>query len=231
VSVLADVRAIGAGSEYSMAVDATARVWGWGNRSTGALGVGPVVSQYDRSWVPERSDLTAALSASGGDFHTIAGMPDGTVRAFGGTNGGLLGNGQTTYTSEIVLVSGLSLADNTWLIGDADFDDLPTWREYLLGSDPLNADSNGNGILDGHDDAAGASAVNPDGDGDGVPNWTERVNGTDPFRVDSDGDGVSDSADVFPLDPTRSLPLTSNPSDTTPPIIALKEPVTARPIP
>jgi hypothetical protein len=62
-------------------------------------------------------------------------------------------------------------------------------------------------------------------------NWTERQNGTDPFRADTDGDSVSDLNDAFPLDPTRSLPLSSNPSDTTPPIVTLKEPVSARPVP
>ena len=130
-----------------------------------------------------------------------------------------------------VAVTGLSLADNAWLVDDADADGMATWREYYLGTDPLNPDSNGNGILDGHDEASGASPANPDVDGDGVPNWTERVNGTDAFRADTDGDSVSDLNDAFPLDPTRSIAPSSNPSDTTPPIVTLKAPVTARPIP
>ena len=78
---------------------------------------------------------------------------------------------------------------------------------------------------------SGLSAANPDVDGDGVPNWIERVNGTDPFRADSDGDSVNDANDAFPLDPTRSMAPSSNPSDTTPPVVTLKEPVSARLIP
>ena len=62
-------------------------------------------------------------------------------------------------------------------------------------------------------------------------NWLEIAKGTDPSRADSDGDGVSNLNDAFPLDPTRSMAPSANPSDTTPPIITLKEPVSARPVP
>jgi hypothetical protein len=86
-------------------------------------------------------------------------------------------------------------------------------------------------VLDGAEDGGGNAADNPDSDGDGVPNWTEVANGTDPLRADSDGDGVNDLADSYPLDSTRSLPPSANPSDTTPPVIILKEPVSARLIP
>jgi hypothetical protein len=92
-------------------------------------------------------------------------------------------------------------------------------------------DSNGNGVLDGLDDRSGAHAQNPDVDDDGVPNWIEEQNGTDPFRADTDGDAVSDLNDAFPLDPTRSMAPSSNPADTTPPIVTLKEPISARLIP
>lgn len=59
----------------------------------------------------------------------------------------------------------------------------------------------------------------------------EELNGTDPFRADPDGDTVPDGSDAYPLDPTRSLPPSSNPSDTTPPVITFKEPVSAQLIP
>ena len=42
---------------------------------------------------------------------------------------------------------------------------------------------------------------------------------------------VNDANDAFPLDPTRSMALSPNPADTTPPIVTLKAPVSARPIP
>jgi alpha-tubulin suppressor-like RCC1 family protein len=227
VAVLSSVRTIGTGGEHAIAVDATARSWAWG-LTGGHLGFG--VTFAANSTTPERSDLAGALLVSGGDAHSVAVMPDGTLRAFG-SNQGQLGDGSTTVSSVPVTVSSLTLADNTWLTGDADADALATWREYYLGTDPLNADTNGNGILDGLDDDGGLSATNPDVDGDGVPNWVERANGTDPFRADTDGDTVSDSADAFPLDPTRSLAPSSNPSDTTPPVVTLKEPVSARLVP
>jgi hypothetical protein len=153
------------------------------------------------------------------------------VRGFGSNSGGLLGGGfQSSVELYGVLASDLSLADNTFLAGDQDGDDLVTWREYLRGTDPLNPDTNGNGVLDGHDDVTG-DPLDPDSDDDGVPNWLEQKHGTDPFNADTDGDSVTDGNDAFPLDPTRSLPPSSNPSDTTPPVVTLKEPVSAQLIP
>ena len=64
-----------------------------------------------------------------------------------------------------------------------------------------------------------------------MPNWIEQKNGTDPFNADTDGDSVNDANDAFPLDPTRSMAPSSNPSDTTPPVVTLKEPVSAQLIP
>jgi len=229
VPTVASARLLAAGSDYAVAVDRSGRGWAWGDTTTSALGVGPVASQYDRTLTPEQSDIGNVLSIVGGDEHTLAIRPDGAVLGFG-LNNGKLGNGSTDTAITGVIASGLVLADNTWLAGDADQDGLPTWREYLLGTDPLNPDSNGNGVLDGHDDPTGASPADPDVDGDGVPNWIEGLNGTDPFRADTDGDSVSDLNDAFPLDPTRSMAPSSNPSDTTPPIVTLKAPVSARPV-
>lgn len=227
VPVLTAVRLIGAGTNFGLAVDATARSWSWG--ATGYhLGAGqPGASDVI---VPQTADLAGALAIASGDLHNLAAMPNGSVGAFG-INSGRLGDGGSTASALPVTVSNFSLADNGWLVGDPDDDDLATWREYLLGTDPLNADTNGNGVLDGHDEAAGSSALDPDTDDDGVPNWIEQQHGTDPFRADTDGDSVSDLNDAFPLDPTRSLAPSSNPSDTTPPVVTLKEPVSARRIP
>jgi hypothetical protein len=99
------------------------------------------------------------------------------------------------------------------------------------GSDPLNPDTNGDGIPDGAAAARGISLTNMDMDGDGVPNAVEIARGTDPFRADTDGDGVPDGTDCFPLDPTRSQCLTPDPNDHTPPGITLWEPPNAVPVP
>jgi hypothetical protein len=225
--LITSARLIAAGDAFALAVDASARTWGWGDRASAAVALGLGGTNNLLAPVPEDSDFEDVLMLTAGPAHTLAGLADGTVRA-AGVNGGRLGNGTADATNEIVTVTGLVLADNSWLTGDADGDGLATWREYLRGTDPLNPDTNGNGVLDGVEERSGRDPSNPDSDGDGVMDWLEVQNGTDPFRVDTDGDGVSDLNDAFPLDPTRSLPPSSNPSDTTPPLVTLKEPVSAR---
>lgn len=54
--------------------------------------------------------------------------------------------------------------------------------EYLLGTKPLVADTNGNGTHDGNEDA----------DDDGLTNATEQLLNLDPLLADSDGNGISD---------------------------------------
>lgn len=220
-------RLLSTGTLNGLAVDAAAESWFWGSFPLG-LGAAPPAAAI----VPQRADIPGALAIAAADAHLLVAMPDGSVRGFGSNGSSRLGDGTSTNPPpEGVAVTGLSLADNSGLITDVDNDGLPAWREYLLGTDPLNPDSNGNGILDGFDDLSGASSADPDSDDDGVPNWIEQRNGTDPFRVDSDGDTVSDANDAFPLDPTRSVAPSSNPSDTTPPVVTLKEPVSARLVP
>ena len=220
-------RQVAAGATFGLSIDGSARIWGWG-QGLGIAAGSSAVSGGGTFMVPQHSDFSGVLMLAAGVEYTLAGVADGTVRA-AGSNGDKLGNGGASSNNTVVTVTGLTLADNTWLTTDADHDGLDTWREYLLGTDPLNPDSNDNGVLDGHDERSGADPA--DADSDGVMNWTERQNGTDPFRADTDGDSVSDLNDAFPLDPTRSLPPSSNPSDTTPPIVTLKEPVSAQLIP
>jgi hypothetical protein len=170
-------------------------------------------------------------AAAAGWQHTLLALADGTVAAVGGNSAGQLGDGTTTQRESPVAVSGLTLATNTFLASDADQDGLPTFAEYHLGFDPLNADTNGDGFTDLTAARGTTDGSDPDPDGDGLPNWVEAAMGTDPFRADTDGDGVSDGLDAFPLDPTRSAHPSPNPSDTTPPVITLIEPASATPVP
>jgi len=64
-------------------------------------------------------------------------------------------------------------------------------------------DSNGDGLTDAQDVAAGIDPFNMDVDGDGIPNHVEIANGTNPFDTDTDHDGVPDGVDAFPNDPLR----------------------------
>jgi len=80
---------------------------------------------------------------------------------------------------------------------DDDNDGLLDSVEDALGTDPLNADSDGDGMPDGWEfqyqllprDPTDAAA---DPDGDGLTNLEEYGNGTDPRSADSDGDRMPD---------------------------------------
>ena len=78
-----------------------------------------------------------------------------------------------------------------------------------LGTDPLKADTDGNGVKDSNEDADGdkltnleeykldTSPINPDTDGDGLNDYEEVYTyHTDPLNADTDGDTLSDGDDV-----------------------------------
>ena len=219
------------GDNHVLLLDDRGRVWGWGRNQEEQLG--RLVTDVDRpSLLPEPLvTLPRALLTAAGTTHSLVVAPDGQVWGVGGNGSGQLGDGTLVMAAAPVSASGLTLADNTWLIGDPDGDGLPTWQEYGLATDPLAFDTNGNGLSDGAELSSAFAPADQDSDLDGVANWVEVDQGTDPFRVDSDGDGANDLVDAWPLDATRSEPPTPNPNDHTPPEILLIEPVGAQPVP
>lgn len=222
---------VDAGWLHGLGTDARGTVWGWGYSGWSQLGDAAAHCPNLGCRVPVRvPSLTHALRASGGYQHSLALRADGHVLAIGTNSAGQLGDGTYTLRPSAVVVPGLVLASNAGLLDDPDGDRLPTWREYLVGTDPFNADTNGNGFGDG-DDLLDGSASHPDPDGDGVPSSVERARGTDPLLADTDADGVPDGLDAFPLDPTRSAAPTPTPGDVTPPVITLTAPTSAQPYP
>ena len=92
------------------------------------------------------------------------------------------------------------------------------YRRDEAGTDPLDADSDADGVNDGADafplDEAETADTDDDGignnadeddDGDSISDTDEIDAGTDPLDADSDADGVEDNLDAFPLDDAESV--------------------------
>ncbi len=89
---------------------------------------------------------------------------------------------------------------------DPDGDGLTNMQEFLLGTDPTNPDTDGDGLLDGgnltvtsaddrYADFA-AAGIHYTDDGAGRTFYGEDHFGTDPLDPDTDGDGLADGANI-----------------------------------
>jgi probable HAF family extracellular repeat protein len=88
---------------------------------------------------------------------------------------------------------------------DRDHDGLTDVEEEAFGTDPLDPDTDDDGLLDGTEVEMGAGCPDPlafDSDGDKLSDGEEVLTvGTDPCSADTDGDGVPDNLDPEPLNP------------------------------
>ncbi len=90
------------------------------------------------------------------------------------------------------------------LVADTDGDGVDDGREVGLGTSPLVADTDGDGLPDGWEvrhgldplSATGDDGAAGDPDGDYLPNAREFEHGTDPRSADTDGDGLTDVEEV-----------------------------------
>ncbi|HUL43791.1 MAG TPA: OmpA family protein [Bacteroidota bacterium] len=82
---------------------------------------------------------------------------------------------------------------------DPDHDGLTNDEEKELGTDPHNADTDGDGISDGDEvHVYHTDPLKKDTDGDGLSDYDEIFKyHTDPLKVDTDGDGLSDGDEVL----------------------------------
>ena len=225
---ISTARSIGAHTTNAIVIDRLGLAWGLGKTSACLFGTPSPYYASIESTPYAVPGFTAGVQADGSTSASILVRWDGSVWT---TGTGYLGFGTTETSCLVRAVPGVSLASNAWLLTDADNDGLPAWREYALGTDPLDFDSDDNGLSDGIEASDLDATATPDSDGDGVPNVLEVEAGTDPFEADSDGDGYNDKVDAFPLDPTRHDPPTAGSGDTTPPVITLTEPTNAVPRP
>ena len=79
---------------------------------------------------------------------------------------------------------------------DTDDDGLSDGEEIALGTDALDADTDGDGLSDAEEVALGTDPLDFDTDDDGLRDGEEIVAGTDPFDPDSDHDLLTDEWEV-----------------------------------
>ena len=96
---------------------------------------------------------------------------------------------------------------------DPDYDFLSSFSENVINTDPLDADSDQDGLPDGWEVTHSLNPLDPrdssqDPDGDGLTNLEEYNRSTDPLNLDTDGDGMPDGWEALynlnPLDPRDS---------------------------
>ena len=63
---------------------------------------------------------------------------------------------------------------------------------FGIGTNPLLADTDGDGLSDGEENSLGTNPLRPDTDGDGLSDVQELALGTSPTNADTDGDGLFD---------------------------------------
>jgi alpha-tubulin suppressor-like RCC1 family protein len=107
VAGLASVAAIAAGGYHSCALMPNSTVQCWGRNTRGQLGDGS--SSFWSSTPVAVSGMTAAVSVSGGFYHTCALLRDGTVQCWGENDSGQIGN-TLAYSNVPVTVSGIANA-------------------------------------------------------------------------------------------------------------------------
>jgi len=79
--------------------------------------------------------------------------------------------------------------------------------EYRAGSNPLNLDSDGDGLTDADElDFYGSSPASADSDADGLDDLAEILfHHSDPWKTDTDGDGFTDAGEVAAgMDPSST---------------------------
>ncbi len=233
---LSGQRLIALGFNQGYAASFSGPIWGFGENQYGCLGDGTQTirpAPGPTLPVPERYAIEGAYLSAGAI--TMA----SEVYVWGINGNGQLGLNNTQQIKSTPLrvpdpaipANPFILVNNAWLLTDEDGDGLTAGQELMSGLDPYTVDTNGDGIGDGVVYALGSTLTLEDPDGDGLPTLVEATLGTNPNSADTDGDGITDNLDVYPLDPSRLVAPTPDPSDHTPPDITLIKPQGAQQVP
>jgi alpha-tubulin suppressor-like RCC1 family protein len=76
---------------YGLAIAADSTIWGWGVGGDGQLGRSPDTSERDARVPVLLDEMPKAVAVAAGEWHALALLPDGTVRAWGRNNEGEVG--------------------------------------------------------------------------------------------------------------------------------------------
>ncbi len=153
---LANVTAIAAGWEFSVALRSDGTVWVWGTNAEGELGDGTIEPYPAAHPVPTKVPaLNGMASVAAGYWHVLALDRSGFVSAWGQNDGGQLGDGTglnrlfPTPVGGVGLVTALAAglrhslaitASGLWAWGANDFGDLGTGTlQYYLAPEQITA--------------------------------------------------------------------------------------------
>lgn len=195
--------------------------------SLGFIGVKdgePEISSYSLTEVQVDADYVTLLHCYE-DWENLPdtdgdGLPDlyeqliGTDAAVADTDQDQLPDGYEvkTLNSDPTNANSLDVTQNDGAY-DSDKDGLSNYEEYTLGTDPLTADSDHDGLSDGDEvNTYGTDPLKSDTDGDDLSDGDEIALGLNPLVVDTDGDGIPDNEEKI----EQSLSYTEE--DTTTPI-------------
>jgi len=152
-----------------------------------------------------------------------------TATSISATNEAILATATYAAATEAAATAGA--------LGDRDQDGLSDAQEAVVGTDPDNPDTDGDGLLDGEEVLTwGSNPRNRDTDADILLDGDEvHVYGTSPTNPDTDGDSFPDGVEIAmgtnPLDPNDPPPTvtatSTAPTATSPPTTATATPTLA----
>ncbi|MCI0636227.1 MAG: IPTL-CTERM sorting domain-containing protein, partial [Actinobacteria bacterium] len=183
------------------------------NNGAGSFGVQQVIS----SLADAAESVFAADVDGDGDTDVLsASALDDKIAWYENTNGlGSFGVQQVISSladgARSVFAADVDGDGDTDVLSASFLDDTIAWYEQLNVADPLDPDSDDDGLLDGFEVANAFDPLTPgeqtgDPDGDQLDNLGEQTAGSDPHDADTDDDGFDDGTEVAAgTDPTDPL--------------------------